>query len=478
MSMHGSTCACAVALLALGMAADAGAGEPKLGTKPTIWEAKGGPADDKTIFAFGDAYRDFLSANKTEREVVATATAMAEKAGFKRLDPAAPPAKLAPGAKLYYSVEGKILALVVVGKRPIEEGFRVVGAHIDAVRLDLKQRPLFEDGNIALLETHYYGGIKPYHWLSMPLALHGVVIKRDGTRVDVRLGDDLADPVLVIPDLLAHLSGLADDREGEEIPKEKLDVMVASRPDPKGGGVRGTVLTWLKTKYGVAEDDLESAELEVVPASPARDVGIDRAAVGGYGQDDRACSYATLRATLEMGTPDHTAIALLVDKEEIGSTGVTGMDSVFLPTVASTLLRAALGDKATDHVLRTTFTRSMALSADVTLAADPLYPDLYDAKNVAYFGAGPSFESASHSELAAHLRDLLLKARVTFQTGEFGKVVSSKSDAGTILPFITRTGVPGMNLSIPLLSMHAPFEIVSKADLYHGYLAYKAFLED
>jgi len=471
--------AAAVALLTLAAAAgpDAAAGEPKLGSKPTIWESKGFPVEEKALMAMGDDYREFISANKTEREVIAAAVVLAEKKGFKKLDPSAPPAKIAPGDRLYYMVEGKILALIVAGKRPMHEGFRVVGAHIDAVRLDLKQHPLFEDGNVALLETHYYGGIKAYQWLSLPLALHGVVIKKDGTRVDVRIGEDPKDPVLVIPDLLAHLSWMADDHEGEEIPKEKLDVMVASRPDAKGG-VKATVLHWLDAKYGIAEDDLESAELEAVPASPARDVGIDRSMVGGYGQDDRACGYATLRAVLDLGTPEHTAVALLVDKEEIGSTGVTGMDSVFLPTVGSTLLRAELGDKATDHVLRETFTKSLALSADVTLAADPLYPDLYDAKNVPFIGAGPAMDGAAHSEVIAHVRALLVRAKVFFQTGEFGKVTSSKSDAGTILPFITRTGIPGMNLSIPLLSMHAPFEVVSKADLYHGYRAYKAFMED
>jgi aspartyl aminopeptidase len=383
------------------------------------------------------------------------------------------------GEKRIFTAHGKIAALVVGGNRPVAEGVRVVAAHVDAVRIDLKPNPVYQDANLGLLQTHYYGGIKPYQWLSVPLELRGVVVEPDGRTIEVRVGDEPTDPVMVIPDLLVHLSSHADRREGEQVQAESLDAIAGHVPSARGTSAdrfRQSVLDALKSQYDVDPEDLASAELSLVPAGGARDVGLDRGLVGGYGQDDRACSYAALRAILDVGTPEHTAIVWLVDKEEIGSTGNTGARSTFLSTVVARLL-AAQG-RRTEHDLREALARSEALSADVTNAAHPQYPETIERRNAFFLGSGVAMDqSGVHAEFRRRVWDLLRAERVPFQTGEWARVTDSRSEYGTVLPYLTELGMNAMDLSIPLLSMHAPFEVVSKVDLHAGYRAYKAFLE-
>lgn len=466
--------------LGMGLWGSADADEArKLGTKKTAWEAPETSRDE--VMRFGDDYIAFLSANKTERAFVAASVALAEHHGF-RAWPDGARKKTKPGERYYLQRHGKILALIVVGSRPIAEGVRIIGAHIDAVRIDLKQNPLYEDGNLALLETHYYGGIKKYQWLSLPLALHGVVIAKDGRRVDVKIGDDPKDPVLVIPDVLIHLHGHTKSIAGENVRGEALDPIVGSIPDATAASARfkGAIKRLLREKYGIEELDFRTAELSLVPAHRARSVGLDGGLVGGYGQDDRACGYVALRAALAVGKPAYTAVTLLVDKEEIGSTGNTGAQSNFLQTVVGALLEAEVGPgPATEQRLRELFQRSKALSTDVTSAVNPHYAKLWDKKNANFLGSGPTWDqSGVHSEFMLFVRRLLERNKIPYQTGDFSRVFGGRHEGGTILPFLTRLGLDAMNFSIPLMSMHAPFELTSKVDLYWSRAAYTAFLTD
>ena len=451
--------------------------QQELGHRKTAWQRKG--FDRKRAFALADDYKTFLTRHKTEREVVGAALALAKKRGFADLLADKRP-RVAPGARLYAGVHGKLLALIVVGKRPMAEGVHVVATHIDAVRLDLKQKPVYADGNLALLQTHYYGGIKKYQWLSMPLELRGVVVKKDGTAVEVAIGDQPSEPVLVIPDLAIHMSsGEADAIEGEQVPGESLDPVVSSTPGAGGDdpfAAEAARLIERELKIGIG--DLASAELELVPAAPARDVGLDRAIIGGYGQDDRACSYAALRAILEVATPDHTAIVMLTDKEEVGSTGNTGAQSTFMRRVAAELIEGT-GKTSSETAVERMLTASMVWSADVSGAVNPLYPVVYEAQNEAFTGSGVVWDyTGIHAEVMGYTRRLLDRAGVAHQAAGWGKSTGSKTEDGTVLAFFTRLGMNGLNVSIPLLSMHAPYELVSKADLYEGYRAYKAFLAD
>lgn len=446
-----------------------------IGHRKTAWQRRG--FDKKRAFAFADDYKAFLTRNKTEREVASAALALAKKKGFADLLADKRP-RVAPGARLHASVHGKLLALIVVGKRPLAEGVHLVAAHIDSVRLDLKQRPLYADGNLALLQTHYYGGIKKYQWLSTPLELRGVVVKKDGAVVQVAIGDQPSEPVLVIPDLAAHMSSGVDAAEGEEVHGESLDPIVASIPgggdDPFAAEAGRVIERELKISLG----DLAAAELELVPATAARDVGLDRAMIGGYGQDDRACAYAALRAILELGTPDHTAIVMLTDKEEVGSTGNTGAQSTFVRRIAAELIEGS-GKTSSETAVERMLSASMVWSADVTGAVNPHYPSVYEAQNEAFTGAGVVWDyTAVHAEVMSYTRRLLDRAGVAHQAAGWGKSTGSKSEDGTVLAYFTRLGMNGLNVSIPLLSMHAPYELVSKADLYEGFRAYRAFLAD
>ncbi len=478
--VHRARITLAIVSLAV-VATQARADDQPVGHAPTAWERKG--FDRPAAMAFAARYVKFVGANKSARETVGAAIGMAKKAGFRRLwsDEGKPggPRKLAAGAKVYADVHGKLAAFAVIGKQPLDRGVHVVAAHIDSVRIDLKQRPLYADGNVALLETHYYGGIKSYHWLSQPLELRGVVVKQSGEVVRIAIGDDPDEPVLVIPDVAPHVYA-PDREEGEDIPGEKLDAVFATTParSPAAGvdPYAAEAARLLAAEYGITVADLVSAELELVPASSPRDVGIDRAAIGGYGHDDRACAYAALRALLDAKRPEHTAIVVLVDKEETGSTGTTGARSRFLRRFVAELL-AARGETATGLAVDRVLAASFVFSADVTGAINPLYADLYDPKNNAFLGGGVAWDrSGIHAEVLGYVRTLFDRAGVTHQAASWTKV--GKSGGGTVLSYFTRHGMDGIDVAIPVLSMHSTFEIVSKADLYEGYRAYKAFLLD
>lgn len=471
-----------VVLVAIGWAAPAARadeGARPVGHRKTVWERDASAGARRAVFRFAEGYKTFVTNNKTEREVVGAALALARKRGFRR-DLFQSGGRLAPGDRAFAQVRGKMAALVVVGRRPPADGVHVVAAHIDAVRIDLKQAPVYADANLALLETHYYGGIKSYQWLSRPLELRGVVATRGGKLVKVAIGDDPDEPVLVIPDLAAHVSWSVDRKEGEAVPGEALDPIAASTPDPKAPAgadpFAAAAERALRDGYGIDVADLVSAELELVPAGVARDVGLDRALVGAYGHDDRACAYAALRAILDVRAPDHTAVVLLVDREEIGSTGDTGARSNFIRRVVAELL-AATGAPATAIAVDRALAASFVFSADVSGAIHPQYPELYDPRNNAFIGSGVIWDqSAIHAETMAYVRDLFERAGIAHQPAMWTKV--GKSGGGTVLPYFTRHGMSGLDVSIPLLSMHAAFELISKADLYEAYRAYRAFLAD
>lgn len=460
--------------IALGALAATGHAEDEIGHRPSAWEREGFPAAE--AMRFGDAYRDFLAAHKTEREVVAAAVAMARKKGHRDL--LGKPAAAKAGARLYAEVHGKMAAFIVVGTEPLEAGVHLVVAHADAVRIDLKQKPLYDDGNLALLQTHYYGDIKSYQWLGLPLELRGVVIKRGGQRVDIAIGDDADEPVLVIPDVSPEVSHFVDRREGEQVPGESLDPIVASTPGSGRDPYAAEAARLLEAQYGITPADLLSAELELVPAGAARDVGIDRAMVGGYGQDDRAAVYSAVRALLDAGRPEHTAIVLVVDKSEIGSTGNTGARSAFLRRVVAELLEAR-DSTATEVAVDRVLSASTVIAADAIGAVNPHYPELYDADNTAFAGGGVVWQPTGvHAELMSYVRTLLDDAGVVYQTGASTETKGSKSESGSLLRHYTRLGMSGADLSIPVLSLASPFEVISKADLYSAYRAYRAFLED
>lgn len=457
------------------------ADEPPIGHQPTAWERKAFAPHRAAAMTFGDDYRAFIDRHRTEREVVAAALALAKQRGHKDLfSPKRP--RLTAGARVFAQVHGKLVAFAIVGNKPIADGVHVVAAHIDSVRIDLKQNPLYADGNLAMLETHYYGGIKKYQWLSQPLELRGVVITKAGKRIDVSIGSKPNDPVFVIPDVAIHVADEVDRTEGEQVHGESLDPIVSSTPAAtRTAGVdpfAAETTRLLAQQLGIDIADLTSAELELVPAARARDVGLDRAIVGGYGQDDRACAYAALRALLAARPPEHTAIVILADKEEIGSSGNTGAQSQFVRRVVGELIEAT-GATPSELAVDRAFSKSIVFSADVTGAVNPAYRELYERKNASFLGSGVVWDqTAVHAELMAYVRALFDRNGITHQPSTWTKTTGSKTEEGTVLPFFTQHGMDGLDVSIPLLSMHAPFELVSKADLYEGYRAYKAFLED
>jgi aspartyl aminopeptidase len=445
------------------------------------------------VEAYCRDYMGFLSAAKTEREAFDLAVALAKAQGFVDLDDLQTTGgNLRPGMKVYRGCRGKTLLAAVLGERPLEEGMHIVGGHTDAPRLDAKPVPLYEEGGVALLDTHYYGGVKKYQWVAMPLALHGVVVRADGTRVSVCIGEDPGDPVLTITDLLPHLGkDQATKTLADGITGEGLNVLVGSRPaegaaaDPKvKDKVKLNLLRWLQAQYGLTEEDLASAELELVPAGPARDLGLDRSMILGYGHDDRICAYAGLRALLDLpGTPAHTAMVLLCDKEEIGSVGATGMDSRFLENTVAEMI--ALGGSASDLALRRCLERSRMLSADVNALHDPNYPDVSSPNNMAQINAGvvvakytgsrgKSGSSDASAEFMAEIRRVFNQAGVAWQTGELGKV--DGGGGGTIAMFLARYGMDVVDCGVGLFSMHAPWEVAGKLDAYMAYKGYRAFL--
>ena len=455
---------------------------PPLGHKTSAWSRASG-AQQRAAMKMGSAYRRFIDSHRTEREVVEYALSKARKLGFTDLfGRAGTKAKGKAGTRLHASRHGKIAAFVVVGKKPLREGVHVVAAHVDSVRIDLKQTPLYAKGNLALLETHYYGSIKKYQWLSQPLQLRGVVVRRDGKKIKVAIGDDPGEPVLVIPDIAVHLSRYVDKHEGEETPGESLDPILSSTPSKnksKGQDPYAREATrLLESQLGIKIADLASAELQLVPAAPARDVGLDRALVGAYGQDDRACAYAALEAIWQVKTPEHTSIVVLVDKEEVGSAGNTGARSNFVRRVVAELLEGQ-GIASTAAAVSEVLAASIVLSADTSGAVNPHFPELYDRKNASFLGSGVIWDqSGVHAEILGYVRGLFNRAGITHQPSTWGKTRGSKGSESTVLQFFTRLGMDGMDVSIPLLSMHSTYELISKIDLYESYRAYRAFLND
>lgn len=451
-------------------------------------------------------YIDFISENKTERECAAAAIAAAEDAGYDSLaDCIAAGTPVNPGSKLWACAQGKAVILVHVGAAPISEGMNILGAHIDSPRLDIKQNPLYETNDFALLDTHYYGGIKNYQWTALPLALHGVVAKTDGEVVEVNIGDDPADPVFCVTDLLPHLGSQQMDKKGSKVVEgEDLDVLVGNRPlaatdadeaDDGAGKAEGDkaskdpvkayVLALLSDKYGIAEEDFLSAELEVVPAGRARDLGFDRSMVIGYGQDDRVCAYTSLAAQLALGDdiPARTAVCVLVDKEEIGSVGASGMASMFFENTIAEIM--ALAGESSPLRLRRALTRSRMLSSDVSAGFDPAYASVFEAKNSAYLGRGlvlnkytgargKSGSNDASAEYVALVRRIMDDAGVSFQTAELGRV--DAGGGGTIAYIPAKYGMDVIDSGVPVLSMHSPWEVTSKADIYEARLGYEAFL--
>ncbi len=435
-----------------------------------------------------DKYKIYLDKGKTERECVKEAVAMAKEAGYRNLtDIIANNEMLTPGDKVYAVCMDKTIALFQIGQEPLENGMNILGAHVDSPRIDLKQNPLYEAADFVYLDTHYYGGVKKYQWVTLPLAIHGVVVKKDGTKVNVVIGEDENDPVVVITDLLIHLSQeQLEKKAATVIEGEKLDVLIANRPlvGEEKEAVKENVLKLLKDKYDVDEEDFLSAELEVVPAGKARDCGLDRSMIIAYGQDDRVCAFTSLLAMLEAENLRKTACCLLVDKEEIGSVGATGMQSFFFEnTVAEVMDR--LGDYS-ELKLRRALANSKMLSSDVSAAFDPMYESAFEKKNAAYFGKGLVFNKYTGSrgksgsndanpEYIAHLRNILDEARVGFQTAELGRV--DLGGGGTIAYILAKYGMEVIDSGVAVLSMHAPWEVTSKADVYEAYRAYKVFLD-
>lgn len=437
----------------------------------TLDNAKIKKADD-----YGERYRRFLNSSKTERKAVINAVEMAEKRGFVPFDREKP---LKTGDKIYQNNRGKALILAVIGSRPLSDGLSIAVAHIDSPRLDLKPNPLYEDHDLAYFDTHYYGGIKKYQWTAVPLALHGVVIRKDGTKSEVCIGEDDKDPVFCVTDLLPHLSTKQMKRAASDLIKgEDLNILIGSRAfkDDKGSElVKLNIMKILSEKYGICESDFFSAELEAVPAFPARDVGLDRSMIGGYGHDDRVCAYPALTSLLETENPEFTAVTILADKEETGSDGNTGMQSAFMRYFIEDL-SAAFGVQSR-HVL----SNSLCLSADVNVAFDPIYSDVVEEKNCAFLNhgvvltkytgsRGKADTSDASAELMAKIRALMDDNDVLWQIGELGKV--DAGGGGTVAKYIANLNVDTVDLGVPVLSMHSPFEVVSKLDVY---MAHKAF---
>ncbi len=446
-------------------------------------------ADKTEVFAFSEAYKNFISSCKTERECVIEMMQQAEKAGYRNIDEIIEKGEaLKAGDKVYANNKGKGLALYLIGEEPLEKGMRILGAHIDSPRLDLKQNPLYEDQELALLDTHYYGGVKKYQWVTIPLALHGVVSKKDGENVTVVIGEDEKDPVLGISDLLIHLSQKQLQKTAAEVVEgEKLDILVGSIPleGEEEEPVKAQILAILKEKYGIEEEDFLSAEFEVVPAGKARDYGLDRSMIMGYGQDDRVCSYPSFAAIMEQKQVKYTSVCLLVDKEEIGSVGATGMQSKFFENTTAEVMNAC--GQYSELKLRRALKNSMMLSSDVSAAFDPNFPEVMEKKNSAYLGHGMTFNkytgargksgsNDANAEYLAKLRKVMDEKQIAFQTAELGKV--DQGGGGTIAYILANYNMEVIDCGVAVLNMHAPWEITSKVDVYEAYRGYCAFLQN
>ncbi len=431
--------------------------------------------------AYCEAYKAFLNVSRTEREAVANAIALAEAEGFV---PFTPGMELRPGMKLYRSNRGKSLLLAVIGKKPLSEGCTIAAAHVDSPRLDLKPLPLYEDGELCFLKTHYYGGIKKYQWVTIPLELHGVVALKTGETVDVVIGRERDDPQFVITDLLPHLAADQMQKKANElIPGEKLTLLAGSVPydGEEKDRVKLAILSILNDRYGITEEDFLSAVLEAVPAFETRDIGMDRGMIGGYGHDARVCAYAELKAILDIPAPETTAVCILADKEEVGSTGATGMQSAAFEAFMEDLC-AAQGTQT-----RRCFEKSFCFSADVCVAFDPQYPEVCEKRNSArinygvgvmkYTGArGKSVTSDADAETVGRMRSMLERGGVIWQMTEIGKV--DQGGGGTVARFMSTRNIDTIDAGVPVLSMHAPFEVVAKFDCYMTYKAVRAVYEN
>ena len=454
-----------------------------------IWEQVD-EKEEQAIYDFAKGYMAFLDAGKTERLATKESIRLAEAMGYEPLEAFLKSGKKPEaGTKVYANNRGKAVALFHFGQKPLEEGMRIVGAHLDAPRIDLKQFPLYEDNGLGLLKTHYYGGVRKYQWVALPLALHGTVAKKDGSIVEVSIGEQADEPVFMISDLLPHLAKDQNQRKLHEgIAGEELNIIVGSVPfkdDKVSSKIKLNLLNILNKKYDISEADFVSAEFEAVPAGTSRDLGLDRSLIAGHGHDDRVCGYTGLKAVLDSATPLYTAVALLVDKEEIGSYGNTGMDSKFFEFTVAELLGAAM-DNYNDLALKRALRRSKVLSADVSAGFDPTFPSVLDPKNAAYLGKGVTMNkytgsrgkggcNDANAEFIAELRRLFDEKEIIWQTGELGKV--DQGGGGTIAFLMAAYDMDVIDCGVPVLSMHAPYEIVSKADVYMTYKAYKAFVE-
>lgn len=465
--------------------------------RKNAWE-KYSDGQKEQVFSFAEEYKRFLSDCKTERECVSYLKSRAKEAGFLDMEEVLKQGtRLKPGDRVFADNKGKGMALFVIGSQPMEVGMNILGAHIDSPRLDLKQNPLYEDTGLALLDTHYYGGVKKYQWVTLPLALHGVVAKKDGTVVKVNIGEKPEDPVFGVSDLLIHLSAAQMEKKAAKVVEgEALDVLIGSIPlkeketddektksDKKA--VQANILNILKEQYGIEEEDFLSAEIEVVPAGAARDYGFDRSMIMGYGHDDRVCAYPSFAAMLEMDVPERTSVCLLVDKEEIGSVGATGMESKFFENISAEVMNAC-GDYS-ELKLRRALQNSKALSSDVSAAFDPNYPSVMEKKNAAYFGKGLVFNKYTGSrgksgsndasaEYMAEIRRIMDEGDVYFQTAELGKV--DEGGGGTIAYILGNYNMQVIDSGVAVMNMHAPWEIISKADLYEAKCGYVAFLKN
>ncbi|PRR83396.1 aminopeptidase [Clostridium vincentii] len=445
----------------------------------------------KKIFDFNEGYKEFMSKCKTERECVKETIRIAKAHGYRDLEDVIKKDEiLKAGDKVYANNMDKAIALIIVGEKQLQEGLKILGAHIDSPRLDLKQNPLYEDSELALLDTHYYGGIKKYQWVTLPLSIHGVVVKKDGTKIDIVIGEDESDPVVGVSDILIHLAQTQLEKKGNKVIEgEDLNVLIGSIPlkgkskDKDKDKVKANILKILKEKYDFEEDDFLSAEIEIVPAGKARDYGLDRSMVMAYGHDDRVCSYTSIMAMLDIKKVDKTSICLLVDKEEIGSVGATGMQSKFFEnTIAEIIDRV---EEYSDIKLRRCLKNSKMLSSDVSAAFDPNYPSVMEKKNSAYFGRGIVFNkytgsrgksgsNDANAEYMAELRNIMDKNDVSFQTAELGKV--DQGGGGTIAYILAAYNMQVIDCGVAVQNMHAPWEVASKVDIYETFRGYHAFL--
>ena len=437
------------------------------------------------VMEYNEGYKDYISKNKTERACVKDSIRLAKEKGFKPLDSFE---TLKAGDKVYVNNRDKNIALFVIGNKPLTEGMRILGAHIDSPRMDLKQNPLYESEGFVLADTHYYGGVKKYQWVTIPLSLYGVVAKKDGTVVDVVIGEDDNDPVVGISDLLIHLAAeQLDKKAAKVIEGENLDVTLGNMPlvGEEKDAVKANILKLLKDKYDIEEEDFVSAEIEVVPSGKARDYGLDRSMIAGYGHDDRVCAYTSLTAILDMDVCDYTCCTILVDKEEIGSVGATGAQSLFFEnTIGEMLVKMGI-----DSFVQTrlALSRSKMLSSDVSAGVDPLFVSVNDKKNAAYLGNGIVFnkytgargKSGSNdasAEYVARIRAVMDESNIHYQTAELGKV--DLGGGGTIAYILGNYNMDVIDAGIAVLNMHAPMEVVTKVDVYETYQAYKAFLKN